>query len=82
MSLYCQFFVGNNDSNNIRLNRMILPVKANGVTLMPMGFKDNVGLRLELYGCKSGQFSSYCSVRLIFPKQLPQVIKLNVLVSI
>ena len=48
-------FNGNVDSNSIKVNRVIIPVKAISVMLMPLTWQGNVAFRMELYGCPSGK---------------------------
>lgn len=49
-----QFFIGNADSNTIKRNELPIPVLASTVYIKPITKHKNVGLRLELYGCKGG----------------------------
>lgn len=52
-------FMGNHDSNTIQLNRIILPAKALSVMLKPISWKKNFAVRMELYGCHSGE-TTFC----------------------
>ena len=47
-------FTGNNDSNGVQHHDVPLPVLTSAVMLRPLEWNNNVGLRMELYGCDPG----------------------------
>ena len=49
-----QDFPGNTDSDTVKRNSLPIPVLASSVFISPLTVHKNVGLRLELYGCKGG----------------------------
>ena len=51
-----QDFVGNTDSTSVKRNDFPIPVLASSVYILPLTVNKNVGLRLELYGCKGGLY--------------------------
>ena len=52
-----QDFPGNTDSDTVKRNSVPIPVLASSVFILPLTVHKNVGLRLELYGCKGGIYS-------------------------
>lgn len=42
------------DGSTVKLNSLPIPVLTTVVTIIPLTANNNVGLRLELYGCKGG----------------------------
>ena len=53
---FSQDFLGNTDSNSVKRNDFPIPVVASSVYFLPLTVNNNVGLRLELYGCKGGLY--------------------------
>ncbi|XP_078350699.1 uncharacterized protein LOC144635472 [Oculina patagonica] len=49
-------FTGNNDSNSVQHHDVPLPVITTSVMLLPLDWNNNVGLRMELYGCAPGYY--------------------------
>lgn len=52
-----QGFPGNTDSDTVKRNSLPIPVFASSLFILPLTVHKNVGLRLELYGCKEGTYS-------------------------
>ena len=50
-----QVFNGNKDSNTIRYHDIPIPVVTSTIIFSPQTWVENVGLRLELYGCDPGK---------------------------
>ena len=49
-----QVFQGNSDPMSIRYHDLPFPVVTSIVDLLPQTWHNNVGLRMELYGCVPG----------------------------
>ena len=45
---------GNVDSSSIQYHNLATPAVTKSITVNPFQWKDNVGLRMELYGCEPG----------------------------
>ena len=54
-NFFCQQFRGNKDSNSIKYHDIPIPVVTSEIIIFPQTRVDNVGLRLELYGCDPGK---------------------------
>lgn len=52
---FSQVFLGNTDTNLVKRNDFPIPVLASSVYILPVTANNNVGLRLEIYGCKGGK---------------------------
>lgn len=52
-----QIFIANKDRSSVRQNKMPLPVIASKIMLIPVKWHDNVGLRMEVYGCEPGKLT-------------------------
>ena len=52
---YLQNFTGNNDTNGVQHHDVPLPVITSTVMIRPLEWNNNVGLRMELYGCEPGK---------------------------
>ncbi|XP_078350860.1 sperm receptor for egg jelly-like [Oculina patagonica] len=49
-------FLGNTDSDTVKQNSLPIPVLASSVFILPLTVHQNVGLRMEFYGCKGGHY--------------------------
>ncbi|XP_031555918.1 retinoschisin-like [Actinia tenebrosa] len=45
-------FIGNNDSSTVHRQNIPLPVIVSQIIILPKKWNNNVGLRMELYGCE------------------------------
>ena len=54
---FFQEFLGNTDANMVKRNSLPIPVFASSVFFFPLTVHENVGLRMEFYGCKGGIYS-------------------------
>ena len=52
--LLLQMCNGNVDSSSIQYHNLATPAVTKSITVNPFQWKDNVGLRMELYGCEPG----------------------------
>ena len=59
IALTLQMFSANTDSNTIKRIDIPLPVVASRIMIIPVGKNNNVGLRLELYGCDPGLYIAF-----------------------
>ena len=50
-----QDFTGNADSNTIKRHNILVPAIATSLLLIPTSWHNNIGLRIEIYGCKPGK---------------------------
>lgn len=54
-----QHFRGNRDSNSMKYHEIPIPVMTSEIIILPQTWAENVGLRLELYGCDPGKENNY-----------------------
>ena len=57
-----QVFVGNSDSHSVQYHGLSHPVTTSVVLLRPKEWHNNIGLRLELYGCLPGIFGIWLAL--------------------
>ena len=55
-----QIFVGNSDHDTVVRHVLKEPFITKQLTIRPITWKENVGLRMELYGCKLGRAIIVC----------------------
>lgn len=52
---FSQIFKGNNDSNGIVKHDLAVPRITSSILLIPRNWTDNIGLRMEIYGCEPSE---------------------------
>lgn len=57
--LLIQVFTGNTDRDTVVFNEMFPPITARFIRFRPLSWNGDIGLRMELYGCKGMQFKNF-----------------------